>query len=242
MESWLTTGKTSVFCAQGPPGVGKSVLASAVINDLCERMTAPNQAGMAQDPNGGKEQFQPFAVRFIYFVHDDQQHHGPIQVWARLLLPMYDRIPALRERLPHLKQEEVVTENNPSMSSRWEQTLESRLSAMLRDLSQTRVLVLDDVDEAPAETQWRVLSCLEEFSANDGPQVVVLCRPVVKKPRVRMWNFEVILSGKDIGSFVMQKLRNNPSVMGLMAHMLGKQQIQLLQELSDTIANRSSKM
>lgn len=105
-----------------------------------------------------------------------------------------------------------------------------------------QVLVLDGVDKAPAETQWRVLSCLEEFSANDGPRVVILCRQVVRKPRVRMRNFEVISSGKDIGSFVMQKLRNNPSVMGMMVHMLGKQQIQLLQELSDTIANRSSKM
>ncbi|KAF2714347.1 ankyrin, partial [Pleomassaria siparia CBS 279.74] len=130
-EEWFNSPASSLLWCHGKPGIGKSVLASNVIEDI----TAKN--GLREDT----------AVCFVYYNYRDMQLKELHQIVAALLKQLCRR----RNRIPY----NLLQTKNDALSPALVGTQE-RFVSLVEDLGQVYV-VFDALDECPEQERGDIL-------------------------------------------------------------------------------------
>lgn len=196
-NEWLSEGFLPVMWAKGPPGVGKSVLASAFIDNISEkidRLETIKAAELATNaPKSHPElvsnssetknlhlddsmgPFKPSALAYIYFAWDERENQSLVQVYAQLLLQLIDKCAIVKQLLHEVKDQGDSAKHKPVVHGRWKAGLPTKLRNIFPRLPQSVVLVMDALDEAPDVVYKDVQSLVEEMSEN-SPKFLLFSR------------------------------------------------------------------
>ncbi|KAG5746348.1 hypothetical protein H9Q70_010968 [Fusarium xylarioides] len=195
-NQWLSEAFVPILWVKGRPGVGKSVLASLFIDHVSKLIPAHPKAPKKESPSGeGSENttsstasrehdslvtqpgasFRPRALAYVYFAYDERENQSITQVYAQLLLQLFDTVSAVNDHLQTLKDDyESLTQK--SARGIWEADLPVNLRNMISKLPQNVVLVMDALDEAPVEVYKDIQLLVKEMS-EDSPKTMLLSRP-----------------------------------------------------------------
>ncbi|KAI1560042.1 Ankyrin repeat protein [Pyrenophora tritici-repentis] len=147
-QQWFNSPASSLLWCHGKPGIGKSVLASSVIEDITTTIGLREDAGLC----------------FVYYNYQNTQLKELHQIVATLLKQLCQRKDQLPRDLLQTKQEAL----SPSLVGTQE-----RFISLVEDLSQVYV-VFDALDECPEQERGDILGFITGIvRAQVGCQVKV---------------------------------------------------------------------
>lgn len=152
VQEWLETKEVPAFLAYGPPGVGKTFLACAVISKNSEK-SLKNIDGLA----------------YTYFSYNDMDRQSALFVYAGIVLQLLKTSSHLRDEIFQLFDR---YENAPTNQKT--QILKG-LKRAVTGLKSSVLLVFDALDEANEDTREEILNLLES-SHNDSARIFVTSR------------------------------------------------------------------
>lgn len=181
VQEWLEAKQTPTFLAYGPPGVGKTHLACAVISHHC------------QQPLTGVD-----GMAYIYFTYDERDQQTPHFMYAGIVSQLLGGSSPLREEMFRLLEEQ---------KRKWQ--ILDNLRDTVASLSPSNLLVFDALDEASEETQEELLNLLER-SRSDSPRILITSRSAYQEsfPPEQVLRYRVRADADDILAFSKDRLKN----------------------------------
>lgn len=241
---WLSEGFVPVLWAKGPPGVGKSILASAFVDrmsamiretDKDKAIGAPvagsnnatrPEANRKHLTGGHSSSFQPRALAYIYFAWDERENQNATQVYAQLLFQLFDRVKEVRDYLHPIKD---AGESLKHKSDRgvWNAELPLTLRKIFSKLPRHVVLVMDALDEAPDDVYEDVKLLVREM-AESSPKLLLLSRLHSEfqerqlKSGPNMGTLRIDSDKADMEKYIKDVLKRNTKVDGIVGERFKK--------------------
>lgn len=230
VESWLESDEHPVLWAAGSPGVGKSILASALVDHY---LASTKPVGSPPQPSGAekvianeKVDISPVKhIAYVYFAYDEQKDQTPSPVYAHLLRQLYPSCGSLHVSLDKVR-------NKPECAKPTSKEFIEGLESILRKLPRNVLLVFDALDEANAEMQSRFKSWIKSLPQK-SPRIVLLARADVQRPYtssrrvpalIRSLNIKA--SSIDMKKFIKGQLGRDEDVMRIIKKTLRKKQVE----------------
>lgn len=220
---------SKVVWAEGKPGVGKSVLISAVIDHVNELLKKVEDAALLkknEDAAGKTESSENSSagdsnsvitfrtIAYVYFAFDERVYQEPLAVYAQLLRQLYPKVTMLDEPLHKVRSECSQPDNKPSAS---------QLLEILQKLPKTVLLVFDALDEAIPEVRDQLCKWIHDIHEL-SPGVLVSTRRDVQMPdapRQLIHYIGIEASKDDMEIFIRAKIEANESVQRIVRKTMG---------------------
>ena len=186
VQEWLKAKEVPIFLAHGPPGVGKTYLACAVISQhLQEALEGID--GMA----------------YAYFTYDDRDRQTPFVIYASIVAQLLRDSPPLKEEIFRL------FDDHQKVARRQKWQLLQRLKRAVASLKSSKLLVFDALDEASEQMRDDILDLLES-ARSDSPRVFVTSRSDYRQslPCEQVLSHRVQADADDIRAFCEDRLRS----------------------------------
>jgi len=230
-------GKKVVW-TEGKPGVGKSMLMSAVIDHF--NTLLKNIDGAEASQVSGKtvaltiSHTMAFeAIAYTYFAYDDRVNQTPLSVFAQLLQQLYPKVAALGEPLRKLRAE---CELDPPSSS--------QLLKILQKLPATVLLAFDSLDEATPEVRDELLTWIGKIQVT-SPTLLVSTRRDIQ-PRDTppgLVGYVVVEANKgDMEAFIKAKIQADSSVQRIIKRTINHGAAEWMDNQVDQILNNAQRM
>lgn len=229
---WLEQKKQKVLWATGMPGVGKTMLMSALIEHFLQAnrdasidsatplpLSTPalNRTSPAKSENsvpqgdGQTNESSPgifrskYCIAYIYFAFDELNEQEPLAVYAQILRQVYPTIQSLIEPLRKLR---IDCQNSTPKS------LAPRLFDLIQKLPETVLLVLDALDDADPEVRKNLCSWIEAMR-NTTPRLLIATRTDEQKPLAPNNNLETMIveaSHDDMELYATTRISTNAKI------------------------------
>ncbi|KAI9728890.1 MAG: hypothetical protein M1834_007148 [Cirrosporium novae-zelandiae] len=137
----IVRSNKNVFWAESEPGVGKSIIASTIIDqvkDLLEQNAPPSDMTKNTIKSDSGSALKISAIAYIYFAFDERDNQRLESVYAHLLLQLYPKVDSLMEPLSRLYKVQEGYNEPPSAA---------QLLGILKTLPPTVLFVFDALDE-----------------------------------------------------------------------------------------------
>lgn len=162
-RTWLESSSQTLFCF-GEPGAGKSVAASALVQDLEDRLL-----GDEPDDVSIEEQSQQAATNIAYIFFDSRRHEE--QTYDNIALCISEQLAS--RRLPSERPESPPWMDDSSWIP-WTRPTEASISRYLKEqiashaTYSTVFLILDALDECSETSRIALLALLAEVQREQG--------------------------------------------------------------------------
>lgn len=188
VTSWFVEGQYQVFWAEGKPGVGKSVLVSAVVDKMLNNISRTTSQGQNTSSTGNVSHMvisnndaDPAAtLAYIYFAYDEQDKQRPLSIYAQLVSQLFTVVPSLERDLCTLRDDAEKSKRRVG-DQEPEDLVRRRLLKILQKLSRSIILVFDALDEASSDMRQELRGWIKDMD-NEGPRLLISTRTDVQKP------------------------------------------------------------
>lgn len=224
-------GKKVVW-TEGKPGVGKSMLMSAVIDHFSALLKNIDGAEASQALNTSHTMaFE--AIAYTYFAYDDRVNQTPLSVFAQLLQQLYPKVAALEEPLRKLRTECKL---DPPSSS--------QLLEILQNLPATVLLAFDSLDEATPEVRDELLTWIGKIHVT-SPTLLVSTRRDIQPhdtPPGLVGYIVVEANKSDMEAFIKAKIQADSSVQRIIKRTINHGAAEWMDNQVDQILNNAQRM
>ncbi|KAI5839953.1 hypothetical protein DFP73DRAFT_500816, partial [Morchella snyderi] len=193
MQSWIMGSHPSkLLWGYGIPGAGKTFISSGVIEHLKGRADASD-----------------CGVAYVYFDYKEGDNQAPILVLASLVKQLGYQIPHLPQKISTLYEELEHKGKRPS--------LEDLIITLLSIFASFKrvFIIFDALDECNQKGQRDKLLPLFHRLGEGGANLFITSRYYPQDIQVSFKNvprIEIMASGQDIKSYILQRLEENPRV------------------------------
>lgn len=183
VQAWLKTKEVPIFLARGPPGIGKTYLACAVISQHFEQ------------PLEGVD-----GMAYTYFTYDDRDRQTPLAMYAGIISQLVGHSNQLKKEL--FKEQRNLARKQRSQILKYFKQIVTGLKA-------STLLVFDALDEAREETRDEILDLLDG-ARSSSPRIFVTSRSDYRESisREQVQRYRVYATADDIRTFSEDRLKS----------------------------------